>query len=142
MKKTYIVFLLFLLIMNITAKEMQLYKNYTGEKEFSELELEEQYNSYMNSFRYIKDERGQSVKWARRMVKQYGREVLPLIDVDLEVCNFDHEYRKPYDSGMGLIAYILSALNRLELLTQKDKDYYQSIFLNKLEDYVLKFRIY
>ena len=54
MKKTYIVFLLFLLIMNIVAKEMQLYNNDTGEKEFSELELEEQYNSYMNSFRYIK----------------------------------------------------------------------------------------
>lgn len=141
MKKTYIVFLLFLLIMNITAKEMQLYNNDTGEKEFSELELEEQYLSYMNSFRYVKDPRSQPLYWARSMVKQYGREVLPLIDVDLEVCNFDHEYRKPYDSGMGLIAYILSALNRLELLTQKDKDYYQSIFLNKLEDYVLKFRI-
>jgi len=120
---------------------MQLYNNDTGAKEFSELELEEQYNSYMNSFRYIKDERGQSVKWARRMVKQYGREVLPLIDVDLEVCNFYHEYRKPYDRPLELIAYILAEMDALKLLTQKDKDYYQSIFLNKLEDYVLKFRI-
>ena len=79
-KKLLLIFLFFFITWSLYAKEMDLYKNYDGDEEFSTLTLKEQYTSYINSFidkGLIKE---QPMKWAFRMVRQYKRDILPYLN--------------------------------------------------------------
>ena len=53
------------------SKEMDLFCNDNGAKEFSTLTLEEQYTSYINSFAHRTFVLEQPMKWALRMIKQH-----------------------------------------------------------------------
>lgn len=141
MKKTLLITIIILFLVNISAKEMELYRNFTGVQEFSELTLEEQYTSYMNSFRYLVDPREQPLKWAKRMVEQYGRDVLPLLDKDLETASFDNTYSETTDDPLGLIAYILSDLSENNYLSEDEKLLYTEIYETKIEEYILKYNV-
>lgn len=120
MEKIYLLFIFFCFMLNMSAKEMHLYCNDIGDQEFEGLTIVEQYTSYINSFRYIMDPRDQPIYWVKKMVVQYGKDVLPLIEKDILNNSFNHLYREPYDSILGLIAYILSELERKKLLAEED----------------------
>lgn len=141
MKKSIFILIILLPLTHFSAKEMQLYRNFTGAQEFSELTLEEQYASYMNSFRYLVDPREQPLKWAKRMVEQYGRDVLSLIDKELETASFDNVYSYETDDQMSLIAYILSDLSENNYLRKDEKILYAEIYESKIEEYILKYNV-
>lgn len=130
-----------LLLLSLYSKEMNLYKNFTGAEEFSKLKVEEQYASYMNSFKDIIDPRDQPLKWAKRMIEQYGDDFLPLIDRDLETVNFDNLFRAPYDCSIELISYLLDVLKSSGKISRENVIYYGDIFKQKLEEYILRYRI-
>ena len=129
------------------ATEYNLYYNAKDPKpqldgtEFEKLSLEDQYVSYMSSFRYVGELRGQELTYARLMVKKYGRDVLPLLDKDLLENNCFNFYRKPYDNCISLISYILSYLKKSQLLKEEETILYTRIYEKKLEDYVRTFKI-
>jgi len=120
---------------------MNLYKNFTGAEEFSKLTVEEQYLSYLNSFRNIRDPRDQPLKWAKRIINQYGRDVLPYLEKDLEINDVEHIFRKPYDDPLGLISYLLSELVERKELSKEEQYFYQVIYFKKLDEYILKYMI-
>ena len=127
-----------LLVTQAYAKEMDLYKNYDGDEEFSTLTLKEQYTSYINSF----IDKGlileQPMRWARLMVKQYGRDVLPYLNKS--ITDFEYEnYNR--DNLIVCIDYVIYELKQYELLTQSELQLYQMIFASKLETYVAKYKI-
>ena len=56
--KRYVTFFFMIFIsVGISAKEMELWCNDSGASEFYMLTVEEQYNSYINSFKKVKDPR-------------------------------------------------------------------------------------
>ena len=69
-----------LLVTQVSAKEMDLYKNYDGDEEFSTLTLKEQYTSYINSFINKGLILEQPMSWAYMMVDQHGRDILPYLN--------------------------------------------------------------
>lgn len=143
MKKKYFLLLIIFLIIciKVSAKEMQLFSNDIGEQEFNELSLEDQFSSYLNSFRYIIDLYPQSTKWAKRMVIKYGNEVIPYVNEELQKGSFSNNFRKPYDSVLVLLSYIISNLNKLNLLTENELLFYKDIFEKKLEEYIREYKI-
>ena len=142
MKKLLAAILVFFTFTALCAKEMELWCNDSGASEFYMLTVEEQYNSYINSFKKIKDPREQPMKWANRMVKQYGREVLPYFNRTLETLTLDHVYKKPYDSTLRCIFYFSIAATEKEILTENEKKLYAQIIESKIQLYLLKYRIF
>ena len=100
---------MFIAIITVEAKEMNLWCNDKGAEEFASLALEEQYTSYINSFKDIRDVREQPMKWAKRMVKQYGRDVIPLMNETISSSSFDHLLNEPYDSTWTCLCYLFIA---------------------------------
>ncbi len=141
MKKKIAIILLVLLFAGLNAKEMNLWCNDSGASEFYMLTVEEQYNSYINSFKKIKDPMTQPSKWAHRMVKQYGREVLPYFNKTLETLTLDHVYRKPYDSTMWCIHWFLRAALENQIFTENEKELYAQILIDKADMYIYKNKI-
>ena len=127
-----------LLLTQAYAKEMDLYKNYDGDEEFLTLTLEEQYRSYINSF----IDKGlileQPMRWARLMVKQYGRSILPYLNDS--ILSFSFDIRKK-NKLFVCIDYVIYELKQYELLTPSELQLYQMIFASKLETYVAKHKI-
>ena len=142
MKRFMMFFLFMLASMGLFAKEMELYKNFSGAEEFSSLSVEEQYSSYINSFKKIKDPREQPMTWANRMVNQYGREILPYFNRTLETLTLDHVYKKPYDSTMRCISYLAHSFMNTCILTENEKKLYAQIIESKIQLYLLKYRIF
>ena len=110
-------------------------------EKFAALSVEEQYSNYINSFKDIQDVREQPTTWARRMVRQYGRDVIPLMNETIRDLTFDHVYIRPYDSTMHCINYLIYVLVSSNLLTDIEKELYAQIFQSKIENYVLKYKI-
>ena len=126
------------LALQVFSKEMDLYKNYDGDEEFSTLTLKEQYTSYINSF----IDKGlileQPMRWARLMVKQYGRDILPYLNKS--ITDFEYENYNT-DNLIVCIDYVIYELKQYDLLTQSELQLYQMIFASKLETYVAKYKI-
>ena len=120
------------------SKEMNLYRNYTGAEEFSTLTLEEQYTSYINSFADKEFVSVQPMNWALRMIKQYGREILPYLNNS--IINFSFDIREK-NCLFVCIDYVIHELKQYELLTPSELQLYQMIFASKLETYVAKHKI-
>ena len=120
------------------SKEMNLYRNYTGAEEFSTLTLEEQYTSYINSFAHRNFVLEQPAKWAYRMIKQYGREILPYLNNS--IINFSFDIREK-NCLFVCIDYVIYVLKEYDLLTESELQLYQMIFASKLETYVAKHKI-
>ena len=137
-KKLLLIFFIFFITWSLYAKEMDLYKNYDGDEEFSTLTLKEQYTSYINSF----IDKGlileQPMRWARLMVKQYGRDVLPYLNKS--ITDFEYENYNT-DNLIVCIDYVIYELKQYDLLTQSELQLYQMIFASKLETYVAKYKI-
>ena len=142
MRKFLAAILVFLTFTALCAKEMELWCNDSGASEFYMLTVEEQYNSYINSFKKIKDPREQPMKWAYRMVEQYEREVLPYFNRTLETLTLDHVYKKPYDSTLRCIFYFSIAATEKEILTENEKKLYAQIIESKIQLYLLKYGIF
>ena len=117
---------------------MNLYKNYTGDAEFATLTLEEQYTSYINSFANRTFVLEQPANWAYRMIKQYGREILPYLNNS--IINFSFDIREK-NCLFVCIDYVIYELKQYELLTPSEIQLYQMIFASKLETYVAKHKI-
>ena len=141
MRKFLAAILLFFTFTTLCAEEMNLWCNDSGASEFYMLTVEEQYNSYINSFKKIKDPREQPMKWANRMVKQYGREVLPYFNRTLETLTLDHVYRKPYDSTIRCIQWLLNAFINNDILSENEKKLYTQILKDKIDLYIMKYKI-
>ena len=120
------------------SKEMDLFCNDNGAKEFSTLTLEEQYTSYINSFAHRTFVLEQPMKWALRMIKQYGREILPYLNNS--IINFSFDIREK-NCLFVCIDYVIYELKQYELLTPSELQLYQMIFASKLETYVAKHKI-
>ena len=141
MKKLLAAILVFFTFTALCGKEMNLWCNDNGAEEFATLTLEEQYLSYINSFKDIRDVREQPMKWAKRMVKQYGRDVMPLMNMTINNLTLDHVFRKPYDSTVDCVDYLFYALIQNNMLTNIEKELYLQIFQAKIDNYVFKYRI-
>ena len=142
MKKKIAIILLILLFAGLNAKEMELWCNDRGAEEFATLTVEEQYTSYINSFKKVMDPREQPMKWAYRMIDQYGREVLPYFNRTLETLTLDHVYKKPYDSTMRCISYLAHSFMNSSILTENEKKLYAQIIESKIQLYLLKYGIF
>ncbi|MBP5329267.1 MAG: hypothetical protein J6Y75_05145 [Spirochaetaceae bacterium] len=123
------------------AKEMNLYNNYEDIKEFEKLTLEEQYTSYINSFKPLKDPKGQPIQWARIMIKQHKRDILPFLESTLDSFSLDYLYKEPYDSTARCLQIIFEQLRYADLLTTGEKTQYIAILDKKLDEYILKHKI-
>lgn len=148
MKKLFVLFYIIGSLLSVTATEYNLYRNVQQNilpqisvEEFIELSLEDQYTSYLSSFSYVGELRGQELTYSRLMVEKYGREVLSYIDRDLKIVTFYNIYRKPYDDRIGLISDIISNLNKNNFLTEEEIKEYIDIYEKKLDEYVKKFKI-
>ena len=137
-KRLIIGIMVLFLALQVFSKEMDLYKNYDGDEEFSTLTLKEQYTSYINSF----IDKGlileQPMRWARLMVKQYGRDILPYLNKS--ITDFEYENYNT-DNLIVCIDYVIYELKQYDLLTQSELQLYQMIFASKLETYVAKYKI-
>ena len=81
MKKLFVLFYIIGSLLSVTATEYNLYRNVQQNilpqisvEEFIELSLEDQYTSYLSSFSYVGELRGQELTYSRLMVEKYGRE--------------------------------------------------------------------
>ena len=137
-KKLLLIFFIFFITWSLYAKEMNLYRNHTGDAEFSTLTLEEQYTSYINSFAHRTFVLEQPMSWARLMVKQYGRSILPYLNNS--IINFSFDIREK-NCLFVCIDYVIHELKQYELLTPSELQLYQMIFASKLETYVAKHKI-
>ena len=126
------------LALQVFSKEMNLYKNYTGDAEFATLTLEEQYTSYINSFAHRTFVLEQPMHWAYKMIKQYGREILPYLNNS--IINFSFDIREK-NCLFVCIDYVIYILKEYDLLTESELQLYQMIFASKLETYVAKHKI-
>ena len=120
------------------SKEMDLFCNDNGAKEFSTLTLEEQYTSYINSFAHRTFVLEQPMNWALRMIDQYGREILPYLNNS--IINFSFDIREE-NCLFICIDYVIYVLKEYDLLTESELQLYQMIFASKLETYVAKHKI-
>ena len=141
MRKFLAAILLFFTFTTLCAEEMELWCNDRGAGEFATLTVEEQYNSYINSFKKIKDPREQPMKWANRMVKQYGRDVIPLMNDTISKLTFDHVYKKPYDSTFHCIFFLIDVLIKNNIFTNTEKELYSQLFQAKIDNYILKYKL-
>jgi len=137
--KEKVILLLFVTFTSLCfSKEMDLFCNDNGAKEFSTLTLEEQYTSYINSFAHRTFVSVQPMNWALRMIKQYGREILPYLNNS--IINFSFDIREK-NCLFVCIDYVIHELKQYELLTPSELQLYQMIFASKLETYVAKHKI-
>ena len=137
--KEKVILLLFVTFTSLCfSKEMDLFCNDNGAKEFSTLTLEEQYTSYINSFAHRTFVLEQPMKWALRMIKQYGREILPYLNNS--IINFSFDIREK-NCLFVCIDYVIYILKEYDLLTESELQLYQMIFASKLETYVAKHKI-
>jgi len=137
--KEKVILLLFVTFTSLCfSKEMDLFCNDNGAKEFSTLTLEEQYTSYINSFAHRTFVLEQPMKWALRMIKQYGREILPYLNNS--IINFSFDIREK-NCLFICIDYVIYILKEYDLLTESELQLYQMIFASKLETYVAKHKI-
>ena len=141
MKKLLAAILVFFTFTALCAKEMNLWCNDNGAEDFATLTVEEQYISYVNTFKNKKDMFGQARKWANRMVGQYGRDVIPFMNETIKDMTFDNVFIEPYDSTANCINYLMYALVSNNILTDIEKELYAQIFQTKIENYILKYRI-
>ena len=137
--KEKVILLLFVTFTSLCfSKEMDLFCNDNGAKEFSTLTLEEQYTSYINSFAHRTFVSVQPMNWALRMIKQYGREILPYLNNS--IINFSFDIREK-NCLFVCIDYVIYVLKEYDLLTESELQLYQMIFASKLETYVAKHKI-
>ena len=137
-KRLILCIMVLFLALQVFSKEMDLFCNDNGGKEFSTLTLEEQYISYINSFAHRTFVLEQPMYWARLMVKQYGRSILPYLNNS--IINFSFDIRKK-NCLFVCIDYVIYELKQYELLTPSELQLYQMIFASKLETYVAKHKI-
>lgn len=123
------------------SEEMNLWCNDHGAEQFATLTLEEQYRSYINSFKDIPDPRTQPHTWAASMIKQYGRDVLPYLDETLKTLSLSHKYRKPYDSTLDCVHWLFEYLIESNTITEEERLNYIEIMKGKIGEYLLEFRI-
>ncbi len=140
MKKLLAAILVFFTFTALCAKEMNLWSNDNGAKEFATLTVEEQYISYVNTYKNKRDTFGQARKWAKRMVEQYGRDVIPLMNETISLMTFDYAYKEPYESTAECIWYVVCSLLNYNLLTDIEKELYAQIFQAKIDNYILKYK--
>ncbi len=140
MRKYLAAILVFFTFTTLCAEEMNLWCNDNGAEEFATLTLEEQYLSYINSFKDIRDVREQPMKWAKRMVKQYGRDVIPLMNETISSSSFDHLLNEPYDSTWTCLYYLFIRFIERQLFTEIERQLYIQLIQTKMDNYVLKFR--
>lgn len=142
-KKILILLSLLSMFISLSAVEMNLWCNGDVDafEKFAALSVEEQYSSYINSFKDIIDGRGQQTTWARLMVSKYGRDVLPLMNETIRDLTFDYVYKKPYDSTSECIYYLIAVIIDKKILTDIEKELYAQIFQAKIENYILKYKI-
>jgi hypothetical protein len=129
--------------MFLNANDLDLYGDMSIDKKeeiFFSLSMEDQYRSYINSFRPIKDPRNRQLYWARCLAK-FGRELLPLIDDDIRINTFNYLYTPPYDTVLSLIAYILQQMKIDNILTDVDKSKYRELYGEKIEEYIIQNKI-
>ena len=138
LKTLLLIFFIFFITWSLYAKEMNLYRNHTGDAEFATLTLEEQYTSYINSFAHRPFVLEQPANWAYRMKDQYGREILPYLNNS--IINFSFDIRKK-NCLFVCIDYVIYVLKEYDLLTESELQLYQMIFASKLETYVAKHKI-
>ena len=137
--KEKVIILLFVTFTSLCfSKEMDLFCNDNGAKEFSTLTLEEQYTSYINSFAHRNFVLEQPANWAYRMIDQYGREILPYLNNS--IINFSFDIREK-NCLFVCIDYVIYILKEYDLLTESELQLYQMIFASKLETYVAKHKI-
>lgn len=141
MKKKIMMLLFCFIFCGLFAKEMDLYKNFDGAEEFAKLTVEEQYTSYINSFKKVKDPMTQPNQWALIMVEQYGREVLPYFNTTLETLKLDNVYKMPYDSTFTCLYWLILKLLNNNILTQNEKELYAQILVDKVDMYIFKNKI-
>ena len=137
-KKLLLIFFIFFITWSLYAKEMDLFCNDNGGKEFSTLTLEEQYISYINSFAHRTFVLEQPMIWALIMIKQYGRDILPYLNNS--IINFSFDIREK-NCLFICIDYVIYILKEYDLLTESELQLYQMIFASKLETYVAKHKI-
>lgn len=140
MKKSLMILLLVSIIISISAEEMNLLGNHKGDDEFLALSLEEQYKSYINSFKDIRDVREWPMKWAKLMVLEYGRDIIPLMNDTISSSSFDHLLNEPYDSTWTCLCYLFITLIERQLFTEIERQLYIQLIQAKMDNYVLKFR--
>lgn len=141
MKRIIIMFFNVFFVFFIFSEDMNLWCNFNGADQFASLTLEEQYRSYINSFKDIQDPRTQPHKWALRMVKQYGRDVLPYLDETLKTFSINHKYRKPYDSTLDCIYWLFDYLIESNTITEDERLAYINIIETKIGEYLFEYRI-
>ena len=131
-KKLIISIMVLFLALQVFSKEMNLYRTYTGDAEFATLTLEEQYTSYINSFAHRPFVLEQPMYWARLMVKQYGRSILPYLNDS--ILSFSFDIRKK-NKLFVCIDYVIYALEEENLLTPLELQLYQMIFAHQAAFY-------
>lgn len=116
---------------------------YKQNSEFDSLSMEDQYNSIMISF---KDKtRGiplpfESI-WARIVIERFGRDLLPLINNTLATEELDTEFREPVNKANTLVGQLFSRLMDYQLLTEQEIALYTVIINEKIDRYILKYRV-
>ena len=141
-KKTLMILLLTFIFISISAEEMNLWSNddIDAFDKFASLSVEEQYSSYINSFKDIQDVREQPNTWAKRMISQYGRDVIPLMNETISSSSFDHLLNEPYDSTWTCLYYLFIRFIERQLFTEIERQLYIQLIQTKMDNYVLKFR--
>lgn len=141
MKKfTFLLIMLFVILFNLSAEEMQLRGKINNAQQFDTLSAEEQYNSIINSFKGYTDTR-QVGHWVELMIDEYGREILPYMNKTLMNADFGHEVREPVDITLGIHFYIFSTLINNNILTEEERQLYIIIINGKIKEYILKYRV-
>ena len=136
------ILLLTFIFISISAEEMNLWSNddIDAFDKFASLSVEEQYSSYINSFKDIQDVREQPNTWAKRMISQYGRDVIPLMNETISSSSFDHLLNEPYDSTWTCLYYLFIRFIERQLFTEIERQLYIQLIQTKMDNYVLKFR--
>ncbi len=138
MKKIILLSLISIIIIFQTfAEPMNLWLNDDSYDTFITLSAEDQFYSYLNSYKDKIDKHATSVKWSHRMVEQYGREIIPFINKELDGAYWGSSFKKPYDDTLGLLCYVLADLADYGHLTENEIKLYHDILIYKLDYHVL-----
>lgn len=124
----------------VHSEEMQLFCNDNGSKQFATLQVEDQYNSVINSFNGLNYGQ-QASKWIIRMLDQYERDVLPCINktlIDFKLDNLRKVYR---DCTIDILQDIFYYLINFNFLYEEEKQLYITILYGKINEYILKYRV-
>ena len=145
MKKNIIILSLILLVNFIFAEPIDIFNldPWKSSSEFENLSMEDQYNSVILSFK--EKTKGRPLpyesKWAYTLVKRFGRELLPLINNTLKTEELDHIDRNPVNRSLINIGYFFHHLQEQKLLTDQELELYGIIVSEKIDRYIMKYRV-